>query len=446
VTLLNSAGVTQIVGLPNLDRQANGLTFLFVRKPVAPCTGFETILITKFTGGSPACSGSLWANPSQAEAKDINALTQTGVAIGKKQYHFYQFTNLVVGNFYAMSFSMPIPAYPYYDNTIEYPTQYNCKLKLTAQTPPWSFSVIQATTDVESIGVNSPTASSYAVQTYLTSKETLTIGILSNTATIQPNQYAFYILPLTVPVGTTVQLFPVTQIGTPLMWITSPNDNPTTFDTTPPTVTQIAAGSVIPLNNPMDRFASILNPNQNAVTYKVMLSNGGVNPPVTTAAVTTGATPLPPAIVPTQNVLLALPLPAIIGIAVGIAAFIAIIIGSVFIYSKRKGKKEAEKAKADYKPVPQKKEKRRKENTPTSSSTESDSETSEEEEGVVEDDYDSYPPPRRGGGGRDRRGNSRRGGGGRDYGGGSNYRRAERSRERSYSDDDEDDYSSDDYS
>jgi len=249
---------------------------------------------------------------------------------------------------------------------------------------------------------------------------------------------SFFNIPANIAIqGTTIRL---TGTNTPLTLFSAPTSQGmgpvTPFDTTTPHQTTLNPGLDTQIF-PGDLMACVQNPANGApTTFTAMAVNPNLAP-------TTGATGGGAIITNTMAQLL-LPLGAIIGIAVGLFVFILLLIGGLFLYSKRQSKKKAE-----YKPVQQKDQSQsnQKEETDDSSeddTTESEEEEEEEEEDDNQNDYDSYPPPRRSSSrGPPREGSSRGG----MKGNRAPNRGPSRSRERSYSDDDdEDDYSSDDYS
>jgi len=314
-------------------------------------------------------------------------------------------------------------------------------------------SVLTAQSQFLYFGLTAPNDVTYAMDIYPVRSDNLNIGVQTTPVTLKPSEFTFYTYPLTnnnVPPNTFVRITPNTPLATPLIFISSTTPFPTHFDTNPPPtmVQNLMVGNdiLVPIT---DRFAGIYNPfNANDATYTIQLVNMG--PVVTPTMMPVTA----PAIFPTQNVVLGLSLPAIIGIASGGAVLIAAILVGVWIYSKRSKKRKEEAYKQvpnsenGKKPKEKVKEKANKEEEESSTPTSEEDSDTDEEENDYEDNYeDSYPAPRRvssyGGGRRPTRG----------YGGppkrvpNRGPSDSRRNRERSYSDDDdEDDYSSDDYS
>jgi len=382
--------------------------------------------------GTPTthCAGQFYGLPAGLNNQQDPALNVANNNLKAHQYHFFQFSNLVIGRNYAVFFSQtPFMPNIYVDPTISYPTQFNCKDVITQKNPPFSFSVINAKSNFLSLGLTSPNAITFTIQTYLTDSVTFNMGNPTQAVTLQPSQLAFYALPLGLNGPVTIRL---TGNNVPLNILSSPTSNPATpWDITPAHVTPVNANQMDTVIPAGDLFTAVQNPttNANAVIVTAML------PALpTTATGTTNGLPIT-----TQTAVLALTIPAIIGISVGIFVFILIVIGGIWIYSKKKSKKQGEYKQVQQNPSSQ--NQKEKSTTSSDDDTETEEEEDDDDEEDDQNDYDSYPPPRRSS--RGPRGGSSRGSPA--YRGPN--RGPSRSRERSYSDDDdEDDYSSDDYS
>jgi hypothetical protein len=386
-------------------------------------------------------------------AAPINQSTMTNIAMGS--YHFYEFNNLVPGQIYAVYFSVNGANFrPLFLQQQGYPTQNNCPDSITMRNPNVYMSALTAQSQFLNFGLTAPDIVNYAMSVYPTRNDMLIFNMVTNQITVNPTQYTFFTYPLVngqVPPGSALRV--TSNVGVTIITSTAPF--PSQFDTNPaPTNVMPFNGADVPIAA-TDRMGAIFNPGGNvAAQVTVMMVNGGQ-----TTTATTGTIPVtPPAILPTQNVVLGLSLPAIIGIAAGGAVLIAGVIVGVWVYSKRR-RTRRQREENQYKPVPnktegnkdtEKREKRKEKpkerpreeeisSTPSDSDSDSETDSSEENDG---DEYDSYPPPRRSSrysGRRPSRGPPRRG---------PSRSDTRRNRERSYSDDedDDDDYSSDDYS
>jgi hypothetical protein len=384
-------------------------------------------------------------------------MNKTVTILKAGQYHFFEFNNLIPAQVYVVYFTSDRPTFlPLFIQKQAYPTQNNCPDTITQKTPNTYMSVITAQSQFLSLGLTAPNDVNYAMDAYMSRSETLNIGVASQPVTLKASEFTFYTYQLVngqVPTGSFFRITSMTGVAVPLMFISSTAQFPTQWDNNPaPTqFTQLIPGGMdLPISQ-TDRFAAIYNPftNQNDAQFTVMM----VNAATTTGVPNTNG----PTVLPNQNVILGLSLPAIIGIAVGGAVLIAVVLVGVWIYSKRKSKRRAEK---EYKPVPNptkenenpnekgkekgKAEKpKREEESTTPSDSEEDEDTDSEDNEYGDQYEDSYPPRRssRISGRRPSRyaGPPKRGP--------NRPSDSRRNRERSYSDDDdEDDYSSDDYS
>jgi len=405
IVLFDQNNAPVMVNPPALDMQTNGQgnTVVLIRRPNGGTPGCtqESVQLTYQTGQTAACQGSITVEASNVAMSDINTLNLTMMPLAPTQYAFYQFNNLLVGTSYVLLVEFaPDSVNPFFDTTIPYPTQFNCKDFIGTTGANNRFKVFAAAAPTLNIGMNAMNQIKYSIQTYLANTLTLAVGNGPFQTTLDSSKFNFYNLP---PAMGNMGSISIINSNVPLMIFLSQTQDPTQF--TGGTPIPIAANSAVPQTIPLMgmTFATVYNPSTNVATatYAIQVSNTAV-PPV----------PQTPAFAPAvlQNTMvLAIPLYAIIIISVGIVILIAALVGSLYVYNKWKSKKRQE-----YKPVAKKesKEKEKKKESTSTSSSQDDTE---------ESDYtdESYEEPRQ-------------------------YSRRQQ-RNRSY-DDDEDDYDSSDYS
>jgi hypothetical protein len=388
LNLFDAAGVPIPLAAGSLEKQTSASAVLLIRKPPAACN-FETVQITRFTGLTHVCPGTITPLTSLVTTPDINTLNQTGLMVVQDQYQFYQF-NVAPQQSYAILFNIFPPTFdPFFEFMNTFPTEFICKDTITQAVVNNNFRFRVITSGAQnqlSIGFHpfiNPIH--YSIQTYPVTIKNLVVGN-GLPETLDSTKYNFYTIPANLGAGSQIQVIPATNV--PLTLVVSANPNPTIWDADIMTksIFGMMDGIFLPQsNNPM--FASVFNTqvgNNAAAPYTIQIVGAAPNKPITPATV------LPPVLVPMQMAL-ALPLWVIVVISVSIVVLIAGVITGTYLFTKYRNKKKEEK-KAQYKAVATTKSKKKESSSTTTEEEDSESTTEEEPE---EDSYEERERRRR---------------------------------------------------